>query len=107
MAIFILQNGSGYAYTPYVFQGETETEEWIAGERHSKHFPAYFRTDIEVGKSFSLLQGAMQINLRFVNIFNRENVFAYNYAYDIDNGPMQGAQVLYGFVPLVNVSYIF
>lgn len=99
--------GSGYAYTPYVLSSENDHEEWTQGEYHTAYFPRYYRTDLEIEKSFRMAHGSLQFSVRFINIFNRKNIFAYSYTYDELNHPIRNPQVLYGFIPLASLSYSF
>ena len=99
--------GSGYAYTPYVLFSENDHQEWIPGEYHTAYFPPYYRTDLEVERSFRMAHGVLELSVRLINIFNRKNIFAYSYSYDELNHPIRSPQVLYGFVPLASLSYSF
>ena len=97
--------GSGYAFTLYSFS--EETNQWEIMNYNTDYFPAYQRIDLEIEKSFQLAYGSIGVSLKMINLLNRKNVFAYNYSSDAEGIPIKKPQVLYGFIPLLEIYYTF
>ncbi|MBN2009021.1 TonB-dependent receptor [candidate division KSB1 bacterium] len=98
---------SGYAYIPYSLVNYGNFRRWEFNMYNSDYFPAYHRTDLQLEKSFSLFAGELELFVKLINIFNRQNVFAYSYGYDGNGIPERKPQVLFGLVPFFGCSYTF
>ncbi len=101
--------GSGYAYTPYVshYDSTAMMYLWVAGNKNASHYPPYERVDLKIAKGYSLFHKPLQIYLDVMNLFNRRNVLSYTYTYDANGRPMRRANLLYGLIPTLGVSYSF
>ncbi len=101
--------GSGYAYTPYLSRYDsTQTMyAWFTGNTNSNHYPAYERVDLKIAKGFSLFDNPLQVYLDIMNLLNRRNVLSYTYTYDESGNPVRKANLLYGLIPTIGVSYSF
>ncbi|MBN1348933.1 TonB-dependent receptor [candidate division KSB1 bacterium] len=73
--------GSGFPYTPMVF--EIETQRFITTAMNSEYLPAYRRFDLRLSRYFDFSWGQCEIYLEGINIFNCDNVFTYHH-YGID-----------------------
>ena len=75
--------GSGFPYTPSEFV-QTGTGEWehVYSEKNSGRLPAYERVDLRLAKDFHWKGLSFKTYLEAVNLFDKENVFAYQWEYD-------------------------
>jgi len=101
--------GSGYAYTPSATRYDSIRAMylWIAGNNNSAHYPPYERVDAKIAKRISLFDNPLEVYLDVLNLFNRRNVLSYTYTYDQSGNPLMRANLLYGLIPTLGVSYSF
>ncbi len=99
--------GSGYAYTPsYVaVDSATMISRWVEGAKNYGHYPAYERVDVRFAKSFLLFNNPAQVYLDITNLFNRRNIWSYDYTYDRKGNPIAQPLTLLGIIPVIGLSY--
>lgn len=99
--------GSGYPFTPSM-RGQVEGNSiWISDSHNSQHYPAYHRLDLMLSQSFLFRYGSLELYLKLINIFDRQNIYAITYSYDEQGQPIEQQKALYGFIPLLGASYTF
>lgn len=103
--------GSGFPYTRV--EGSFEERDGglvrrrlLYGERNRFRFPAYHRLDISFSKFFKWLGMAWQFDAQIINMYNRENVFIYEW--DFDENPAARTNIpMLPIIPTVGISTSF
>jgi hypothetical protein len=94
----------GRPYTPPVYR--PELKEWIVGEQqqlNTLRYPVYHRLDVRVDRRFIFDRWNMVLFFDLVNIYNRDNIWSYQYN---DDGTID--EVLhYNTLPVGGISLEF
>lgn len=96
--------GSGFPYTPSQFV-QTDTGEWerVYDENNSGRLPAYERIDLRLARDFEWGRLKFETYLEAINLFNKENVFAYEWEYSNSNWRRETVTLL-PLIPNLGVS---
>jgi CarboxypepD_reg-like domain/TonB-dependent Receptor Plug Domain len=101
--------GSGYAYTPEIARIDSTTMigTWTQGSENSAHYPPYERLDARITRTFTLMGSPLRFYIDVTNVFNRKNVWSYQYTYDSSGNTKLEPMRLLGIVPAVGINYTF
>jgi hypothetical protein len=103
--------GSGFPYTRVIgsYQerdGDLTTRRLIYGQRNRFRYPAYHRLDLSMTKYFKWLGMEWQFDIQTVNVYNRENVFLYEWDFD-ENPAEQTVIPMLPLIPTIGISTNF
>jgi hypothetical protein len=97
--------GSGFAYTPQVWN--TQTLRWVNGARNGAYFPYYQRVDLRIDKGFVLfgLQASFFVDIS--NVLDRDNVYQFSYRYNSDGTGRIETIALFPLIPTAGLTVLF
>ena len=103
--------GSGFPYTRVIgsYQerdGDLTTRRLIYGQRNRFRYAAYHRLDLSMTKYFKWLGMEWQFDIQTVNVYNRENVFLYEWDFD-ENPAEQTVIPMLPLIPTIGISTNF
>ena len=103
--------GAGFPYTRVIgsYQerdGDLTTRRLIYGQRNRFRYPAYHRLDLSMTKYFKWLGMEWQFDIQTVNVYNRENVFLYEWDFD-ENPAEQTVIPMLPLIPTIGISTNF
>ena len=103
--------GSGFPYTRVIgsYQerdGDLTTRRLIYGQRNRFRYVAYHRLDLSMTKYFKWLGMEWQFDIQTVNVYNRENVFLYEWDFD-ENPAEQTVIPMLPLIPTIGISTNF
>ena len=78
----------------------------VRGGRNASRYPLYQRADLSFERAFHRRWGAVRTTLALVNVFNRRNVFLYDFDYGA-TPPTARAVSQFPFLPTVGVKVEF
>ena len=101
--------GSGFPYTPEtsVYVSSTKTYIWNLGNPDAAYLPAYKRVDFRVSKNFEIFGCSSSAFLDISNIFNFNNVQAYQYTFTNNGQPEVDEIKLWPILPTLGISVSF
>lgn len=70
---------SGLPHTPQYPAWSGNTPIWVTGDIYSARYPDYHRLDFRLGKKFDLNRITLRTFLEIKNLYNRRNIFIYDY----------------------------
>ena len=83
-----------------------ETDSEVRGGRNASRYPLYQRADVSVERAFFPRWGALRTTLSIVNVFNRRNVFLYDFDYGA-TPPSARALSQFPLLPTIGVKAEF
>lgn len=103
--------GSGFPFTRVMAtyeerDGGLVRRRLIYGKRNRFRYPAYHRLDISFAKQFGMLGTRWQFEAQIINLYNRENVFAYEWDFD-ENPAKQTTIPMLPLIPTIGFSTNF
>jgi outer membrane receptor for ferrienterochelin and colicin len=101
--------GSGFAYTPsFATQNNlTKLWTWNMGNPNSAYLPEYRRVDFRVSKDFQIFGHSASGFLDISNIFNFDNIQAYQYSFTNTGYPEIDSQKLWPILPTLGLAVRF
>jgi len=103
--------GSGFPYTRVAgsyeeYDAGLMQRRLIYGPRNRFRYPAYHRLDISLSKNFGWFNLDWQFDLQVVNVYNRKNVFLYEW--DFEENPAERTVIpMLPLIPTLGVSVRF
>ncbi len=97
---------SGLPHTPQYATWNGNTPIWVTGDIYSARYPDYHRLDFRIGKKFNLKKLIFRTFLEIKNLYNRRNIFIYDYK--IENGThVRKAYHSLPFLPTIEANVAF
>ena len=102
------QYASGSSYTPVVGAVQKDGEWYVVdGAQNSARYTNYHKLDIRVERYFHFSNWTLRAYLDLWNVYNRKNVFCYNYEVDDHGGITKETSAGFPLVPILGISAQF
>ena len=102
------QYASGSPYTPVAGVAiKNGTYVIVDGPVNSARYPAYHKLDVRIDKTFRFASWTLVAYIDLWNIYNRDNILAYNYTVDPAGTLMMTPRYDFGVLPVIGLSAKF
>ncbi|MFC1585405.1 TonB-dependent receptor plug domain-containing protein [Fibrobacterota bacterium] len=110
------QYRSGWPYTEYTVERIQRPDNTFAyyhdyGEFNAGRYPAYHRLDVRINRHFHTRKGIISAFLHVINLYNRENVYAYDHEVVSESATDFRALIepepFFGILPFAGVNWEF